>query len=57
MALEVTLEKFQSDVLEKSLTVPVLVDFWAEVERVLPEYKEGRKFLKDHGSSILVRFD
>jgi predicted metal-dependent hydrolase len=31
--------------------------FWAEVERVLPEYKEGRKFLKDHGSSILIRFD
>lgn len=30
MALKATLENFQAEVLEKSKTVPVLVDFWAE---------------------------
>lgn len=30
MALKATLENFQKEVLEKSLTVPVLLDFWAE---------------------------
>ena len=30
MAIDVTTENFQSEVVEKSATVPVLVDFWAE---------------------------
>lgn len=27
--------------------------FWAEVEKVLPDYKERRKWLKDHGNEIM----
>ncbi len=27
--------------------------FWAEVEKVLPDYKERRKWLKDHESEIM----
>ncbi len=26
--------------------------FWAEVEKVLPDYKERRKWLKDHGNEL-----
>lgn len=29
--------------------------FWAEVERVLPDYKTQRKWLKDHGGAIIQR--
>ena len=27
--------------------------FWAEVERVLPDYKKQRRWLKEHGNSII----
>lgn len=27
--------------------------FWAEVERVLPEYKKARKWLKENGGNII----
>ena len=26
--------------------------FWAEVEKILPDYKERRKWLKDHGNEL-----
>jgi predicted metal-dependent hydrolase len=26
--------------------------FWAEVERILPDYKRRRKWLKDYGSQV-----
>ena len=29
--------------------------FWAEVERILPDYKVRRKWLKDHGNSLIAR--
>ena len=29
--------------------------FWAEVERVLPDYKKRRKWLKDHGNALMAR--
>ncbi len=29
--------------------------FWAEVEKVIPDYKDRRKWLKTHGSAILDR--
>ena len=29
--------------------------FWAEVERILPDYKIWRKWLKDHGNSLIAR--
>ena len=29
--------------------------FWAEVERVLPDYKISRKWLKEHGSLLIAR--
>jgi predicted metal-dependent hydrolase len=29
--------------------------FWAEVERVMPDYREARKWLRDHGSEIMAR--
>jgi len=29
--------------------------FWAEVERVLPDYKVHRKWLKDHSTSLIAR--
>ena len=29
--------------------------FWAEVERVLPDYKASRKWLKDHGTAVIAR--
>ena len=29
--------------------------FWSEVERVLPDYKERRKWLKDHGNALMAR--
>ena len=29
--------------------------FWAEVERVLPDYKKARKWLKDNGNTFLDR--
>ena len=28
--------------------------FWAEVEKILPDYKERRKWLKDHGNDIMA---
>ena len=30
-------------------------DFWAEVERVLPDYKASRAWLKANGSAIIGR--
>ncbi len=30
-------------------------DFWAEVQKVLPDYKKAKKWLKDNGSSIIGR--
>lgn len=30
-------------------------DFWTEVERVLPDYRRRRKWLKDNGGAILAR--
>ena len=29
--------------------------FWAEVENILPDYKERRKWLKDHGNELMTR--
>ncbi len=29
--------------------------FWAEVERILPDYRERRQWLKQNGSSIMAR--
>ena len=29
--------------------------FWAEVERVLPQYKEARKWLKENGNIIAIK--
>ena len=29
--------------------------FWQEVERVMPDYRIPRKWLKDHGSAIIAR--
>ena len=29
--------------------------FWSEVERVLPDYRESRKWLKEHGNGIIGR--
>lgn len=29
--------------------------FWAEVERVLPDYRESRKWLKEHGGALIAR--
>ena len=29
--------------------------FWAEVQKVLPDYKKAKKWLKDNGSSIIGR--
>ncbi|MGN0977743.1 MAG: M48 family metallopeptidase [Faecousia sp.] len=29
--------------------------FWAEVERVLPDYRERRKWLKDNGAALIGR--
>lgn len=28
-------------------------EFWAEVEKILPDYKERRKWLKDHGDELM----
>ena len=28
--------------------------FWAEVEKIFPDYKERRKWLKDHGNDIMT---
>ena len=28
--------------------------FWAEVEKVLPDYRDRRRWLKDHGNEIMV---
>lgn len=28
--------------------------FWAEVERVMPDYKTRRKWLKDHGTELMA---
>ena len=29
--------------------------FWAEVERILPNYRESRQWLKDHGAALILR--
>lgn len=29
--------------------------FWAEVEKVLPDYKEAKRWLKEHGGAIMER--
>lgn len=29
--------------------------FWAEVEKILPDYRAQRKWLKDHGSELLAK--
>ena len=29
--------------------------FWAEVEKIFPDYKERRKWLKEHGNDIMTR--
>ena len=29
--------------------------FWAQVERILPDYRERRKWLKEHGASLIAR--
>ena len=29
--------------------------FWAEVERILPNYRSARQWLKDHGSALILR--
>ena len=29
--------------------------FWAEVERVLPDYRESRRWLKEHGGGLICR--
>jgi len=29
--------------------------FWAEVERVLPDYRVSRKWLKEHGGTLIAR--
>jgi predicted metal-dependent hydrolase len=29
--------------------------FWAQVERILPDYRIHRKWLKDHGSALIGR--
>lgn len=31
--------------------------FWAEVERVLPDYRASQKWLKENGSALIVRLD
>ena len=31
--------------------------FWAEVEKIIPDYKERRKWLKDHGNEMLLEND
>ena len=30
--------------------------FWSEVEKVLPDYKEARKWLKEEGSQMITLF-
>ncbi|MCI2147233.1 MAG: M48 family metallopeptidase, partial [Clostridiales bacterium] len=27
--------------------------FWAEVEKILPDYRERRKWLRDHGGAYI----
>ena len=29
--------------------------FWAQVERILPDYRIHRKWLKDHGGALIGR--
>lgn len=29
--------------------------FWADVERILPDYRERKKWLKDHGTALIAR--
>lgn len=29
--------------------------FWAEVEKILPDYRERRRWLKEHGGAIIAR--
>ena len=31
--------------------------FWAEVERILPDYKQPLKWLKNEGQSIIARIN
>jgi len=30
-------------------------DFWAEVEKICPDYRIHRKWLKDNGSALISR--
>ena len=29
--------------------------FWAQVERVMPDYKDSRRWLRDHGAALLAK--
>lgn len=29
--------------------------FWAQVEKVIPDYRKPRKWLKEHGSQLMLR--
>ena len=29
--------------------------FWAEVERILPDYRQSRRWLKEHGGALIAR--
>ena len=31
--------------------------FWAEVARILPDYRDRRNWLKEHGNELIRRFD
>lgn len=29
--------------------------FWAQVEKVIPDYKKAKKWLKEHGSQLMLQ--
>ena len=39
--IEVTTQNFQQEVIERSHSVPVVIDFWAEVVRSVPHAGPG----------------